>query len=123
MITVKLENNKDIIKKLYCDNKIEFTSFSSAVIARDEDEILGYCLFDLEEKRIILHAIEPERDIMLADGILRSALHVAAERFIMNAYYSDNAPEELFQKLAFIEDKENKKLNIDKLFGGCHCDS
>ena len=121
MITVSPEKDKIKIKQLFEDKKIDFNSYSCAVIARDGDEILGYCLFELTEKKITVFAVEPEGDIMLADGILRSALHVAAERFVMDAHYSDKAPEKLFDTLCFIKDKENKTLDIDKLFGGCCC--
>jgi hypothetical protein len=58
---------------------------------------------------------------MLADGVLRSALHVAAERSAMDARYVDTAPVELFKKLGFIKDADEHTLNIDKLFGGCGC--
>ena len=38
---------------------------------------------------------------MLADGILRSALHVAAERSAMDARYADAAPMDVLKKLDF----------------------
>ena len=50
---------------------------------------------------------------MLADGILRSALHIAAERSIMDARYAENASEELFEKLGFVKNKEEKQLDIE----------
>ena len=62
-----------------------------------------------------------KEDLMLADGILRSALHVAAERSAMDAFYNDASDEGFYQKLGFIKSKEEKRLDIDKLFGGCCC--
>lgn len=121
MITVSPEKDKSLVEKLFSQNGVAVGEFSSAVIAKFGDEILGYCLYDLEERKITVHKISPENDIMLADGILRSALHVAAERSVMNAYYSNSASETLFEKLCFIKSKEEKTLDIDKLFGGCCC--
>jgi len=121
MITVSPEKNADRIKELFIKHGIAFNDFSGAVIAKDREEILGYCLYALEEKQFTVFEIEPKDDIMLADGILRSALHIAAERSIMDARYAENAPEELFEKLGFVKNKEEKQLDIDKLFGGCHC--
>lgn len=121
MITISPEKDNTVIKKLFSENKIEINPYSSAVIAKFGDEVLGYCLYDLDEERMTVHKVIPEEDIMLADGILRSALHVAAERSIMNTYYSEYAPEELFEKLEFIKNPTDKSLDIDKLFGGCGC--
>lgn len=121
MITVSPEKDKSVIAELFSNGGILVNDFSSAVIAKCGDEILGYCLYDLEKAKITVHKVTPQDDIMLADGILRSALHVAAERSIMDARYSEQAPEELFKKLGFIKNQSEKTLDIDKLFGGCGC--
>ena len=121
MVTVLKEKDLELVDRLFSDNGVEKTEYSLAVTARFSDEVLGYCLFDLEPERIVIHKVEPIEDLMLADGILRSALHVAAERSIMNAFYSEEADEELFLKLGFIKEKAEKSLDIDKLFGGCCC--
>lgn len=121
MITISPEKDKAAIESLFTQNGIEVNAYSSAVIAKFDGEVLGFCLYDLEDRKIMIHKISPENDIMLADGILRSALHVAAERSIMDARYSEKAPEELFERLGFIKNRAEKVLDIDKLFGGCKC--
>ena len=73
----------------------------------------------MNNERITVKYLEPFDDIALADGILRSTLHVAAEKSIMNAYYSDTVPEQFLHKLGFIENESEKKLNINKLFESC----
>ena len=119
MLTLKVPQTKEEIKSLYEKNNIAFGDNSSAVVARSKDEVLGYCLFELYEKGITILYIEPTDDLMLADGILRSALHVAAERSAMDARYAETADESLFERLFFIKNKQERKLDIDKLFGGC----
>ena len=121
MISVLPCKDRIKITELFNEHNIEIDEFSSCVIARTGDEILGYCLYRLDSKTIIVFAVEPQGDIMLADGILRSALHVAAENFVLDAYYDDRAPIDLFRKLDFIKNADEKRLNIDKLFGGCNC--
>ena len=124
MISVSPEKDKQRVKDLFLENGLSFGENSSAVTALCGDEVLGYCLYDLYEesdRKIVVHKVTPENDVMLADGILRSALHVAAERSIMDAFYSDSAGEELFLKLSFVKSQTEKRLDIDKLFGGCHC--
>ena len=121
MITVSPEKDKSLVEKLFLENDVCVGEFSSAVIAKFGDEVLGFCLYDLEDRKIIVHKVSPEEDILLADGILRSALHVAAERSIMDARYSEFADEKLLEKLSFIKNQAERTLDIDKLFGGCKC--
>lgn len=121
MITVSPLKEKEEIRSLFEKQSFEVNENSGAVVARDKDEILGFSLYYLDEKSITVLCVEPKEDIMLADGILRSALHVAACQSSMDAKYESEAYEELYRKLDFIKDKDNKTLDIDKLFGGCNC--
>ena len=121
MISISPIKDKDLLHNLYNKNNIEISEHSSAVAAMFSDECLGYCLFDLDDKNIVIRFLFPQDDLMLADGILRSALHVAAERSAMNATYCDTVSEEVLEKLMFISDKNAKKIDIDRLFGGCCC--
>lgn len=120
MISV-LKIEKEKLEKFYKDAGLSMNDFSCGVCAASSSEIFGVCLFDLDEKSIMIRYIDPSDDIGLADGVLRSALHIAAERSVMDARYADTVSEELLNKLQFISDKSLKKLDIDKLFGGCCC--
>ena len=121
MITVLPCRDKTQIADLFKKNNIETTEFSSCVIAREKEKVLGYCLYNLTKSTMTVLTLQPQDDIPLADGILRSALHVAAENFVLDTFYDDNAPVELFRLLDFIKNEDEKRLNIDKLFGGCNC--
>ena len=118
MISLAPLKNENDIKNFFEKCELEYNEFSGCVTAKNGDEILGFCLYDLSDKMIIRH-IEPMNDLALADGILRSTLHVAAEKSIMKAFYADTVPEEFFEKLQFIKDKAEKSLDIDKLFQSC----
>ena len=121
MISVLPCRDKEKIISLFNKHNIANDEFSGCVIASEKEIELGYCLYRLDKKNITVFVVEPQNDIPLADGILRSALHVAAENFVLDAFYADCAPVELFEKLCFIKNSEEKRLNIDKLFGGCNC--
>lgn len=121
MISVLPCKDKAEITALFNKHGIETDDNSGCVIASEKDKVLGYCLYRLDSKRVTVFAVEPQSDIMLADGILRSALHVAAENFVLDAFYDGRAPIDLFRKLDFIKNADEKRLNIDKLFGGCNC--
>ncbi len=121
MISVLPSRDKSQIEELFKKHNIDTNEFSGCVIASEKQKVLGYCLYDLTPKTMTVFALEPQGDIPLADGILRSALHVAAENFVLDAYYNDTAPVELFHTLNFIKNEDEKRLNIDMLFGGCNC--
>ena len=119
MIYLSPITDKNRIKALFESKNLEFGEFSGCVTASDRGEELGFSLFDLTDEKITVHYIEPITDISLADGILRSTLHVAAERSIMKAFYSDTLPEDFLDKIGFIKEKAEKSLDIDKLFKSC----
>lgn len=119
MITVKPLNDRDALAALYAQNGEAFSDTSMAVVAAQEDTVLGYCLFDLDAERIAIGKISPQNDLLLADGILRSALHVALNRRVIVAEYTDSAPKNLLDKLDFVKSAENRTLKIEKLFSSC----
>lgn len=119
MLTLGPEKNKEKVEKFFLSKNVDYNEDSQCVICKAGEEILGFCLFDLSNEKITVKYLEPFDDIALADGILRSTLHVAAEKSIMNAYYSDTVPEQFLHKLGFIENESEKKLNINKLFESC----
>lgn len=119
MIALSPISDKSEINRMFLENGLEFTEFSGCVKAKCGEEVLGFCLYDLDKNGIVIYKIIPENDLMLADGILRSTLHVAAERSIMNAFYSGEDTESLCDKLGFIVDRVEKRLNINKLFESC----
>ncbi len=121
MISLIPGKDKIQISEFFKKHSLTVDDFSGCVIATEKDIVIGYCLYRLDPKTITVFVVEPQSDIMLADGILRSALHVAAENFVLDAFYDDGAPVDLFKKLDFIKNADQKTLNIDKLFGGCGC--
>ncbi|MCI8360075.1 MAG: hypothetical protein HFE86_01900 [Clostridiales bacterium] len=119
MITVLPVEDKARLEALYQKEKLPLTPGSAAVEARDGEESLGYCLFEVGEGHITVTALTPETDRYMADGALRSALHVAVTRGIPAAYYADTAPVQLLTSLGFIKNDENRELDIGKLFSSC----
>jgi len=115
---VPLKNTQEIIE-FFALKGLQPNEGSGCVICKDGDEVLGLCLYDLTPQKMVIRHIEPLNDLSLGDGILRSTLHVAAERSIMDAYYAETVPEDFFRKLMFIKDENEKKLDIDKLFKSC----
>lgn len=120
MIVLKPTDNRAKVQEYYEKENIPFGEFSNLLLATEKDAVLGYCLFDIEDT-LTVHKIEPQNDLPLLDGILRSTLHVGCERGIFEAFYSDTAPETAFETLKFIKCKDEKSLNVDKLFKSC-CD-
>ncbi len=119
MITLRVTESKQEAAELFEKSGLEQNENSLCLIARQGESIEGFCLFDIDSEKTVIRYIEPLNDLFLADGILRSALHISAERFIMKAYYDVTVPEEFFKKLGFIKSEAEKTLDIDKLFKSC----
>ncbi len=119
MINVLPLNDADKIKKYFNNGRFEFNCNSGCIVATDKDSVLGFCTYYLYDDCIKIADIKPDDDLMLADGILRSALHVADFKGIINAFYMDNSNEELLSKLKFIKNRDDRTLNIEKLHESC----
>lgn len=121
MITISPCKDSAKLREIFFQHGAEFNDNAGCVIACFGDEVIGSCLYYLDKESITVLHVEPTEDIMLADGILRSALHVAAELFVFKAFYTKDAPEDLFSHLGFVKDRSGRTLDMDKLFKGCDC--
>ncbi len=117
MITLKPIDDKQKTEEFFIEKGLEFNENSGVLLADNNGEILGFCLYLLKKESITILEIEPKDDLSLLDGVLRSTLHLAANRNIADAYYVKD--EEIFKKLGFIKDENNKTLKIEKLFESC----
>ncbi len=119
MIEVLQINDTVEIKDFYKQNNVEFVSNCGVTVAKNGEEILGFCTFILDDEKITITKLSPTNDVFLADGILRSALHIADFRGISTAFFTDNVDKDLLILLKFIENEEKKTLNIEKLHESC----
>lgn len=123
MIEVKIVEDKAKADKLCKSVGITPCAAHSVMAADDRGEVLAFSVFRIERNEMMFERLSPEDDALMADAIIRSTLHVAANRGILKVYYGAAVSEKLLSVLGFIEDKELKTLNISKLFedscGGC----
>ena len=120
---IEIKKNEDIneIKQLCKISGIEFNDTTNAATMMDREERLGFSIFDIVDNKAILKNLEPTDDYALADGMLRSTIHIALQNNCNSVFYSCDNLEILFDRLGFILDKNLKQLNTDKLFQSC-CD-
>lgn len=90
----------------------------NAVEAAADGTSLGFCLFDLAGDTVTVRYLAPAEDPLLADGILRSALHVGVLAGMTEARYTETAPETLLRRLGFLTETPGE-LKIGKLFESC----
>lgn len=119
MIEIKTEQSVEAVKKLCADCGLEYTADTYAAVMRDKDETLGFSVFDMRRSFAVVRALSPVSDIPLADGMLRSTIHIALSGGCTAVFYDDTAPEELFMRLGFVKNKEIKELDSAKLFESC----
>ena len=123
MINVLPVNNNEKLEILFKETGFDYNENSGCVIADEKGEILGMCLYYIDNSSITIIHIEPQSDVFLADCILRSALHVADFRGITDAFYGDNVSIELLKRLDFIKSEVDKTLKIEKLHqSSCNCE-
>ena len=118
MIRLSPLTDENLISAYFEKCGISFSQTSGCLTAAAGDEVLGFCLYDLEKCMTVLH-LSPQNDLMSADGILRSTLHIAVEKGITDAF-CDPALAEFCRKLDFIENDSENRLAIGKLFQSCH---
>ena len=119
MLEILVCEYKEKVKALYSSLNIDYKEQYLAIRAMAGEECIGFALFDISGGEETVFAVEPKNDALLADGLLRSALHVGTERGITDAYFYGNDYVELFEKIKFIEDLENKKLKLQNLYSDC----
>ena len=119
MLQIHPVRETERLQPLYKMHELVLSDDCMAVVAMDGEKMVGYCLFSLGTLDISIKALAPTDDIALADGILRSALHVGVENGKLNAFYEETSPVDVFKTLGFIKNVENKSLDIDKLFSSC----
>ena len=121
MLEILICEEQSKTEALYKSLGLEYKPEYIALRAMNRDECLGFALFVINAREETVFAVEPKSDVMLADGLLRSALHVGTERGITDAFYSGEDYIELFSKINFIEDLEFKKLKLQNLYSDCCC--
>lgn len=119
MIELAPISDRGEIKRLFSEYQLDFNVNSGCVKAVCGKEVLGFSLYNMDKCGITIFKISPENDLPLADGILRSTLHVAAQRSVMDAYYGSKSVQMLCEKLNFIKNKHEKRIDINKLFQSC----
>lgn len=119
MIQIKPVEDKATLQALCQESKITYSDSIRCAVMQDGDARLGYALFTCLDGYAIIHALEPINDLSLADGMLRSVIHIALRSDCLSVYYDDTAPEAVFKKLGFVMNSQNKQLNTYKLFETC----
>ena len=119
MITLGPLRDRNEAEKLFTQHNIEFNDNRNCLTAFDGKEIIGLSFYELDKEKMTVLKVLPTDDLGLADGILRSTLHIATERSVMKAYYAETVSEEFLKKLGFIKNEQEKLLDIDKLFKSC----
>ena len=123
MINILPVNDSKKVEAIFNECGFSFNEKAGCVVADNKGDILGRCLYFIDDNSITIAHIEPVEDILMADGILRCALHVADFRNISDAFYLDSVPIEVLKKLDFIKNEADKSLKIEKLHqSSCNCE-
>ena len=119
MLEIKVLTDENKIRELL--NQVGAApSFDRGIMAAvDGEEVIAFSVFTLSADSMTVEYIVPDSDVPLADGMLRSTIHVALSRGKNEVYYAETVSEKLLKLLKFIKDPEKKLLDSDKLFESC----
>lgn len=109
-----------------CKQKnLEYVSGVTAVmLAKDNEEIIGSCVFDISKGKMRVRDIEPNNDMIMIDSMLRSALFFAANKGISDVCYGENINSDIIERLGFMKNPNEKSIDITNLFSCCkNCDN
>ena len=121
MIEIKKITDLNEVQAL-CDSvglKCSESTLAASMV--DGEERLGFSVFDLLDGYAVLRWLAPNDNISLADGMLRSSIHIALQNQCASVYFEDTVSETLLEQLGFVMNREEKRLNTHKLFESC-CD-
>lgn len=118
MLEIKVMNDGEERRKLLLQAGMEN---GEVMAAFDGDAVTEYTVFTLDDESAVIRYISSEKP-MMADGMLRSTIHVALCRGKSSVYYAETVSEKLMEKLGFIKDKSKRLLNCEKLFSSCCCE-
>ncbi len=120
MITVLPYRKPEEIEDLFKQNNIPFNDGGVAVKATDKDKLLGYALLTIVGGKLEFLYLEYFGDTLMADGIIRSALHLGTENGVTEAYLKNDSAKPIFKTLGFLIG-DTEEINISKLFLPCGC--
>lgn len=116
MIKVQIAEDKILSEKLCKESGFTLTDTRFVMVAEDKGEILAYSVFTIDKNIMTLEYLCPEQDALMADAIIRSTLHIAATRGLTEVFYGEKCSEKLLSVLKFIKDKNEKTLDVSRLF-------
>lgn len=121
MLEIKIVTDSALEKELCEKCSLEAAGERCVMAATDKGEVIAYTVFTIGSDALTLERVVPENDPLMFDGMVRSTLHVAAERGLDTAYYTDGVDETALNRFRFVKEKEEKTLDIGILFADCCC--
>jgi len=84
MLQISLQNNVDIIKRLFEQSGLICDPLSLVMAATEQNRVLGHCIFRVAGDVCEVYAINAGDDT-LADGLIRAALNFGLNRGAVTA--------------------------------------
>lgn len=112
MFTIKREFDESILKKLGVPEG------EMAYVARDDEDISGYCAYRLNGDTVEITALDAHGDLGLADGVARAAMASCEEGAAYVAVAGESDALEKFAKGIALP--KGGRLEISAVLKQCH---
>lgn len=117
MLQIIKKDGTDGYEKILSELSLDKNSNVKISEAVNGDEVNGFGIYEFTPEAEIIYMISDGGDLMLADGILRSILFLAALKGIEKAVF-ENQSDNIAKRLGIIKDG-NILEPISDIFGGC----
>lgn len=121
MLEIKIVTDRTAVAEICAGCGIFDIERLNVMAAFDSGRVIAFTVFTMDRHSLTIERIEPQDDLPLADGMVRSTLHIAAERGLEKAYYTDSVDEEFLKRFRFVKNAQQKELDIGILFTDCGC--
>lgn len=117
MLQIIKKDGNDGYEEILSELKLDGNPNVRVSEAVNGDEINGFGIYELRPDAIVIYKIADFGDPMLADGILRSILFLAAVKGVEKAIF-EQGNEDCAKKLGILKDGSILEP-ISDVFGGC----
>lgn len=120
MVRVTPVKTQEEINKYFELHGVEICDGACAMIAIENDAVVGSAVFSLTDDELkLLSVIYPKNDLFICDLTSRAVMNYGVNRGKLYCELGDKAPIKEFIAFRFIQNAEDRSVNIIKTFTMC----
>ena len=120
MVRVTPAKNQEEVKDYFDAHGIEMCDGANAVVAIENDSVVGSAVFSLVGTDLTLLSVKyPKKDLYICDLTSRAVMNYGVNRGALYCELGEKAPYAEFVAFGFIKNAEETSVNIIRTFTMC----